>query len=446
MKLLAKEPGASQLALVQSDPSSAPDPLNKAPKACGFAVHRHPHGLVMAVPYDGCQIMQKGGCYMLPMHWQGIPITLSCPKQTISPRGQRHAVHPPRAPAEPPATPEAATPAPAEPPQAAMKPSMEDFQRFLRYHTPLFQNAGPFPPQTTAAATTTTTTEPEPAAPQPPADPSLQLPEQSPVWTPPHNGYPFGPHQWHPLWPPRYQGNPHWQHRWHPLWPPGYQGNPHWQHRWHPLWPPGYQGNPHWQHRWNPLWPPPPPPYPVPYPALPGSPHGRHAVHPPRAPAEPPATPEAATPAPAEPPQAAMPPSMEDFQRFLRYHAPRFQNPGPFPPQTTAATTTTTAEPATAAPQPGKAKRLRRTTAPSPAPPFDPLYEWNPLLMPPYNGDPYAPQYQEYSAPQYQFPGLHFPPTMAELVATAKHPAKMPSSAATKPTPSEEWPFELPGR
>ncbi|KAI4809382.1 hypothetical protein KUCAC02_018266 [Chaenocephalus aceratus] len=79
MKFRAVEPGASQFAV---------------PSTCGYSMQRNSHALEMLVPYDGCNMVQEGGSYVLPMRWQGIPVSLWCSK-----------------PASPPAAPTAAPPA-----------------------------------------------------------------------------------------------------------------------------------------------------------------------------------------------------------------------------------------------------------------------------------------------------------------------------------------------
>ncbi|XP_034468969.1 pistil-specific extensin-like protein [Hippoglossus hippoglossus] len=78
MKFRAVGPGASQFAVDQGN--AHPMPLSQVPSTCGYTMQRNSLALVMLVPYDGCNIVQEGGSYMLPMLWQGIPVSLWCNK------------------------------------------------------------------------------------------------------------------------------------------------------------------------------------------------------------------------------------------------------------------------------------------------------------------------------------------------------------------------------
>ncbi|TDH05463.1 hypothetical protein EPR50_G00122660 [Perca flavescens] len=68
LKFRAVGPGASQFAVEQ------------VPSTCGYSIQRNSLALVMLVPYDGCNVVQEVGSYVLPMHWQGSPVSLWCPK------------------------------------------------------------------------------------------------------------------------------------------------------------------------------------------------------------------------------------------------------------------------------------------------------------------------------------------------------------------------------
>ncbi|XP_072296584.1 uncharacterized protein [Eucyclogobius newberryi] len=57
-----------------------PLPLSHVPSTCGYNMQRNPFGLVMNVPYHGCHVYQEGGNYNLPLLWNGIPVSLKCPK------------------------------------------------------------------------------------------------------------------------------------------------------------------------------------------------------------------------------------------------------------------------------------------------------------------------------------------------------------------------------
>jgi hypothetical protein len=70
MWLLAKEPGASQLALAQGDKSSGALPLASVPESCGYTVNQDSAGLELTVPYDGCKITEK---VMLMSFWCSRP-------------------------------------------------------------------------------------------------------------------------------------------------------------------------------------------------------------------------------------------------------------------------------------------------------------------------------------------------------------------------------------
>ncbi|GLD58516.1 mucin-2-like protein [Lates japonicus] len=78
MKFRAMGPGASQFAVEQAN--AAPLPLSQVPSTCGYNMQRNSLALLMLVPYDGCNMVQEGGSYMLQMRWQGIPVSLWCPK------------------------------------------------------------------------------------------------------------------------------------------------------------------------------------------------------------------------------------------------------------------------------------------------------------------------------------------------------------------------------
>ncbi|XP_056277565.1 RING finger protein 44-like [Pseudoliparis swirei] len=78
LKFSAVGPGTSRFAVEQRNGS--PMPLNQVPRSCGYGMQKNPLGLVLLVPYDGCNVVQEGGSYVLPMRWQGIPVLLWCRK------------------------------------------------------------------------------------------------------------------------------------------------------------------------------------------------------------------------------------------------------------------------------------------------------------------------------------------------------------------------------
>ncbi|XP_008332199.1 protein PELPK1 isoform X4 [Cynoglossus semilaevis] len=80
MKFTATGPGSSLLAVEQKQENAPPMPLSQVPPSCGYTMHRSPLTLALLVPFDGCNVVQEGGSYILPMRWQGSPVSLWCPK------------------------------------------------------------------------------------------------------------------------------------------------------------------------------------------------------------------------------------------------------------------------------------------------------------------------------------------------------------------------------
>ncbi|KAK5859946.1 hypothetical protein PBY51_021461 [Eleginops maclovinus] len=76
LKFRAVGPGTSHFAVEQG--SAPPMPLSHVPSTCGYSMQRNSLALLMLVPYDGCNMVQEGGSYVLPMRWQGIPVSLWC--------------------------------------------------------------------------------------------------------------------------------------------------------------------------------------------------------------------------------------------------------------------------------------------------------------------------------------------------------------------------------
>ncbi|XP_074507331.1 uncharacterized protein LOC141777188 isoform X2 [Sebastes fasciatus] len=182
LKFRAVGPGASQFAVEQGN--APPVPLAQVPSTCGYNMQRNPLGLVMLVPFDGCNIVQEGGSYVLPMRWQGIPVSLWCPK--------------PAAPALTTAAPVPETsqaPVP-EPTTNTKKPGIPQLPQYP-FFPPFYPYFRPPFPVTTAAPTTTTnpttTTTAKPAVGKP-AAPSA-APSAAPA---PPSAVPF------PFYPPFY--------------------------------------------------------------------------------------------------------------------------------------------------------------------------------------------------------------------------------------------------
>ncbi|XP_061550394.1 uncharacterized protein LOC133411745 [Phycodurus eques] len=54
-------------------------PLSELSESCGYLLHQNALGLVLVVPYDGCNVIQENGYYVLPMSFLETSVTLSCP-------------------------------------------------------------------------------------------------------------------------------------------------------------------------------------------------------------------------------------------------------------------------------------------------------------------------------------------------------------------------------
>jgi len=39
--------------------NGSPMPLNQVPRYCGYGMQKNPLGLVLLVPYDGCNVVQE---------------------------------------------------------------------------------------------------------------------------------------------------------------------------------------------------------------------------------------------------------------------------------------------------------------------------------------------------------------------------------------------------
>ncbi|XP_036939468.1 actin cytoskeleton-regulatory complex protein PAN1-like isoform X2 [Acanthopagrus latus] len=186
MRFRAMGPGSSSFAVEQARAPAIP--LTQIPATCGYNMQRNALGFAMFAPYDGCNMVQEGGSYVLPMRWQGIPVSLWCPKPAAQPTAAAPttaAKHPempkfPQYPMYPPFYPLPVTPAPAtttRAPATTPKPHMPTFPPYPFY--PLYP---PFYPPTTAPPTTAAATTKTPA-PVPP------FPFPWPYLTP----FPFNP-------------------------------------------------------------------------------------------------------------------------------------------------------------------------------------------------------------------------------------------------------------
>ncbi|KAK7945658.1 hypothetical protein WMY93_001386 [Mugilogobius chulae] len=57
-----------------------PMPLSQVPSSCGYSMQEYSTGLNLKIPFHGCHIVQEDGHYQLSLLWNGIPVTLKCPK------------------------------------------------------------------------------------------------------------------------------------------------------------------------------------------------------------------------------------------------------------------------------------------------------------------------------------------------------------------------------
>eukprot|EP00066_Takifugu_rubripes_P029709 XP_011618975.1 PREDICTED: uncharacterized protein LOC105419234 [Takifugu rubripes] len=57
--------------------AAAPLPLNHLPETCGYT-RKHGVGFVLVVPYDGCNVTQENGNYVLKMRWLNASVEFIC--------------------------------------------------------------------------------------------------------------------------------------------------------------------------------------------------------------------------------------------------------------------------------------------------------------------------------------------------------------------------------
>ncbi|XP_047197981.1 extensin isoform X2 [Hippoglossus stenolepis] len=141
--------------------------------------------LVMLVPYDGCNMVQEGGSYMLPMLWQGIPVSLWCNKPPATTPAPATTSAQPQDPVPqtlkyPPSYPQV----PLIPPKS-MNPGVQQSYVFAPYWG--YPHYHSVPTTTTAAPMATLTTTAKPAA----KDPEAMV--QSPGYPPFYPWYLPGP-------------------------------------------------------------------------------------------------------------------------------------------------------------------------------------------------------------------------------------------------------------
>ncbi|KAK2822381.1 hypothetical protein Q5P01_022446 [Channa striata] len=173
MLFKAMGPGASQFSVEQE--GAPPMPLSQVPSTCGYSMQTDPLALVMIVPYDGCNVLQEGGGYVLPMRWQGMPLSLWCPKR---------AANAPTTVSQMPGNPDAIVV--PEPSTEAMttKPDTSTFPQHPLFFPVYSYNPFFLPPlpTTTAAPTTSKTTTVSAAAARPP--PMYPLPFNPSLYAP----------------------------------------------------------------------------------------------------------------------------------------------------------------------------------------------------------------------------------------------------------------------
>ncbi|XP_062413846.1 uncharacterized protein LOC119203208 [Pungitius pungitius] len=82
LKFRAEGLGASQFAVEKGN--EPPIPLSQVPQSCGYGMQKNSLGLILLVPYDGCNMVVEDGRYVLPLRWHGIPVSLLCHKPVAS--------------------------------------------------------------------------------------------------------------------------------------------------------------------------------------------------------------------------------------------------------------------------------------------------------------------------------------------------------------------------
>ncbi|XP_014855620.1 PREDICTED: formin-like protein 3 [Poecilia mexicana] len=186
MKFRSLGTEASQLSVVQAN--EPPIPLSMVPPRCGYRIYGTAITFILIVPFKGCNIIQQGGNHILPLLWQGHPLSLLCPEHTGP-------VVPPVGPVVPPVGPVVPPVGPVVPPVGPVVPPVGPFDFY--YHATDDPVQGfpfyPFPhPPPTAPPPTA---EPKVLYPQIPFNPELlwpywpQLPEFPPVYPCPHGKY-----------------------------------------------------------------------------------------------------------------------------------------------------------------------------------------------------------------------------------------------------------------
>ncbi|KAI9544783.1 hypothetical protein NQZ68_001661 [Dissostichus eleginoides] len=76
MKLKAMGPGAADFQLDMGNANSLH--LIQVPKICGYTMRQNELGLVLVVPYDGCNVIIENGEYVLAMRWLETTVKFTC--------------------------------------------------------------------------------------------------------------------------------------------------------------------------------------------------------------------------------------------------------------------------------------------------------------------------------------------------------------------------------
>ncbi|XP_038574372.1 trithorax group protein osa-like [Micropterus salmoides] len=81
MKLQVQDVASTtgSLFFVERGSHLSPLPLSKLPPSCGYTIRSTLRELVLVAPYDGCFVALEEDSYVLPLHWRGVPVRMSCP-------------------------------------------------------------------------------------------------------------------------------------------------------------------------------------------------------------------------------------------------------------------------------------------------------------------------------------------------------------------------------
>ncbi|XP_057713882.1 uncharacterized protein LOC130930146 isoform X2 [Corythoichthys intestinalis] len=89
LKMIFKVTGIGAANLELDLGAGRKQPLNEVPESCGYSLHQNARGLVLVVPYRGCNVIKDNGYYVLPMRFLETSITLACSiHPTLTPKQQ----------------------------------------------------------------------------------------------------------------------------------------------------------------------------------------------------------------------------------------------------------------------------------------------------------------------------------------------------------------------